>query len=102
MTVVKTEVPESTTDYVNSAWEVQDFPFKGDAINAYNDGPLEDSNQLGPFYELESSSPALALKPGESAVHNQITVHFEGEEEGLNTICQQIFGVRLSHIKNAF
>ena len=102
LTVVKTEVPESTTDYVNSAWEVQDFPFKGDAINAYNDGPLEDSNQLGPFYELESSSPALALKPGESAVHNQITVHFEGEEEGLNTICQQIFGVRLSHIKNAF
>jgi hypothetical protein len=102
LTVVKTEVPEGITDYVNSAWELQDFPFKGDVINAYNDGPLEDGDQLGPFYELESSSPALALQPGESAVHNQMTVHFEGTEEDLNVICGLIFGISLEEVKNAF
>ncbi|WP_217447666.1 DUF6786 family protein [Maribellus comscasis] len=102
LTIVKTNIPEAAVDYVNSAWELQDFPFKGDAINAYNDGPLEDESQLGPFYELESSSPALALQSGERAAHTQLTVHFEGEEEDLNGICRQVFGITVSEIKNAF
>ncbi len=102
LTIVKSEVPEKTRDYVNSAWKLQDFPFKGDAINAYNDGPLEDGSQLGPFYELESSSPALDLDPGVSAGHNQITVHFEGDESELSQICEQVFGIPLSEVKNVF
>jgi hypothetical protein len=102
LTVVKCEVPEGVTDYVNSAWEMQEFPFKGDAINSYNDGPLEDGTQMGPFYELETSSPALALKPGETAVYKQSTIHFEGTEEELNAICQQVFGVSLEEVKAVF
>lgn len=102
LTVVKCEIPEGVTDYVNSAWELQEFPYKGDAINSYNDGPLEDGSQMGPFYELETSSSALALKAGETAVYRQTTVHFEGTEEELNAICQQIFNISVGEIKNVF
>ncbi len=102
LTVLKCEVPEGVTDYVNSAWELQEFPFKGDAINSYNDGPVEDGSQMGPFYELESSSPALALKPYEIAVYKQSTIHFEGTEEELNAICQQVFGVSLDEVNAVF
>ena len=102
LTVLKCEVPEGVTDYVNSAWEMQEFPFKGDAINSYNDGPLEDDTQMGPFYELETSSPALALKPEETAVYKQSTIHFEGTEEELNAICQQVFGISIEEVKAVF
>lgn len=102
LTVVKCEIPEGVTDYVNSAWELQEFPYKGDAINSYNDGPLEDGSQMGPFYELETSSPALALKAGETASYRQSTFHFEGTEEELNALCQQIFDVSLDEVKAVF
>ncbi len=102
LTVVKCEIPEGVTDYVNSAWELQEFPYKGDAINSYNDGPVADGTQMGPFYELETSSPALALKPGETAVYKQSTIHFEGTEEELNAICQQLFGVSIADVKAVF
>jgi hypothetical protein len=102
LTLVKSDVPEGATDYVNSAWEHQKFPYKGDAINAYNDGPLEDGGQLGPFYELETSSPALALEPDSTGQYIQSTYHFEGTEEQLNTICEQVFNVSLQKVKNVF
>lgn len=102
LTVVKCEIPEGVSDYVNSAWELQKFPFKGDAINSYNDGPLEDGSQMGPFYELETSSLALKLKTGETATYKQSTIHFEGTEEELNAICQQVFGVSLEEVKAIF
>ena len=58
-------IPEVHKDgnYVNSKWELQKQPYKGDGINSYNDGPLQDGTQMGPFYEVESSSPAKELKP---------------------------------------
>ncbi len=102
LTVVKCEVPEGVSDYVNSAWELQQFPYKGDAINSYNDGPLEDGSQMGPFYELETSSQALALKPDETAVYQQSTFHFQGTEEELNAICQQLFNVTLDEVQAVF
>jgi hypothetical protein len=102
LTIVKSEVYEGVTDYVNSAWEMQEFPYKGDAVNSYNDGPVADGTQMGPFYELETSSPALALKPGETAVYKQSTIHFEGTEEELNAICQQVFDISLDEVKAVF
>ncbi len=102
LTIVKCEVPDGVTEYVNSAWEMQDFPYKGDAINSYNDGPLEDGGQLGPFYELETSSPALALKSGETATYKQSTIHFQGTENELNAICEQVFNISLKEIKGVF
>jgi hypothetical protein len=73
----------------------------GDAINAYNDGPLENGDQLGPFYELESSSPALALQKDSTGTYIQSTYHFEGAEEQLDSIVKQVFNVSLEQVKNA-
>ena len=81
---------------------LQENPYRGDAINAYNDGPLEDGSQLWPFYELESSSPALALEPGSTGRHVQSTYHFEGTEEELDVICRQVFDVSLDQVKSVF
>lgn len=101
LTVLTCSLDTTTTDYVNSAWEEQqENPFSGDAINAYNDGPLEDGGQLGPFYELESSSSVAALSPGEVKTHIQRTFHFEGDEEKLGQITNQLFGVSIQKIKS--
>jgi len=103
LTIVKYNQPKGVTDYVNSMWEIQDKPYSGDVVNAYNDGaPEPDAKPLGPFYELETSSPALALKVGESGKHIQTTFHIEGNEETLNPIIEKLFGVSISDIKSAF
>ncbi|HBE41510.1 MAG TPA: hypothetical protein DDW27_09955, partial [Bacteroidales bacterium] len=47
LTILICKQPEGVTDYVNSAWELQDEPYSGDALNSYNDGPLEDGSQMG-------------------------------------------------------
>lgn len=88
--------------YVNSKWEQQKDPFAGDAANAYNDGPLAGGGQLGPFYELESSSPALALKPGEKWTHHHTTLHLEGSEKDLDAIMKKVLGVSIATIDQAF
>ncbi|MBS1563821.1 MAG: hypothetical protein JST39_05500, partial [Bacteroidetes bacterium] len=56
LTVVMPQV-EKDAGYVNSKWGIQQQPYKGDVINSYNDGPLAGGGQLGPFFEIESSSP---------------------------------------------
>ncbi len=102
LTVVRFSFRDDAKDYVNSMWEIQDEPFKGDVLNSYNDGPLSDGSQMGPFYELESSSPAANLQPGESLRHIHQTFHFQGDERTLNEITLRIFGVELEKIKSAF
>ncbi|QDV62316.1 DUF6786 family protein [Crateriforma conspicua] len=82
-------------DYVNSQWKLQDKPYGGDVVNSYNDGPVDDGTQLGPFYELESSSPAKPLAPGESVRHVHKTFHIEGDYQDLNRIAKAVLGVDL-------
>ncbi len=101
LTILICSLDSTSTDFVNSSWnEFQEEPFKGDAINAYNDGPLADGGQLGPFYELESSSSAAALKAGEVKMHFQQTYHFEGEEKDLNLIAEKLLGVSITQVKS--
>jgi hypothetical protein len=88
--------------YLNQEWGTKKPPFSGDAVNAYNDGPLADGKQLGPFYELESVSPAAFLKPGESQVHHHSVLHFTGPEASLDKISQKTLGVTLEQIKKIF
>lgn len=103
LTIVHFSAPGDTTDYVNSMWRIQDDPFAGDAANSYNDGPAAPGvKPLGPFYELESSSPAAVLKPGETLEHIHATMHFQGDERLLNEICRQVLGVDLGEVKGAF
>ncbi|UOY04916.1 hypothetical protein L0P88_13245 [Muricauda sp. SCSIO 64092] len=94
LTLVKYNKPDGISDYVNSTWEIQEEPYKGDVVNSYNDGaPEPGAKPLGPFYELETSSPALALAPGETAEHIQMTFHLEGTPEILGGVIKQVFGV---------
>lgn len=88
--------------YLNQEWTPDKDPLEGDAVNAYNDGPLEDGSQMGPFYEIESVSPAAFLKPGEELTHQHNVFHFTGEEDKLNEISKKVLGVGLDEMKNAF
>ena len=97
LTIVKFTLPRNNIDYVNSLWQIQDEPYKGDALNAYTDGPVN-GKQMGKFYELEGSSPAMELLPGSSQTHVQKTTHLKGSEADLNAISLQLFGVPLKKI----
>ena len=85
--------------YVNSKWEIQKEPYRGDVINSYNDGPLTDGTQMGPFYEIESSSPALQLNKGQIGGYKQATFHFQGSYASLKQLAQQLLGVNLDELK---
>lgn len=88
--------------YVDSQWKEDVDPFGGDVINSYNDGPPEPgAKPLGPFYELETSSPALLLKPGESHTHTQTTLHLTGPREALDPIARRRLGASLDTIEKA-
>ncbi len=103
LTIVQYNKPETAVDYVNSMWELQSEPYKGDVVNSYNDGPSEPgAKPLGPFYELETSSPAAALKPGEAIFHVHRTYHLQGPEADLDTIAKATLGVTIADIKAAF
>lgn len=103
LTIVQYNKPEQPAPYVNSLWEIQKDPYNGDVVNAYNDGPATPGGKpLGPFYELETSSPALELKPKGAALHTQFTYHFEGNEAELSKIAQKLLGVTIEEIKGVF
>lgn len=103
LTIVRCEpvVPEGR--YVNSMWEKQENPYAGDVTNAYNDGsPAPGEPPLGPFYELETSSPGAELAPGETLTHKQVTVHFAGQPDPLDPIAEAKLGAGIAEIRDAF
>ena len=103
LTVVTYNLQEAPHGFVNSMWEHQDRPYAGDVINSYNDGPPEPgADPLGPFYELETSSPAAALAPHETMRHVQRTWHVQGTEDALDPLARAWLGVDLQTIKSAF
>ena len=102
LNILKYTVPEGPADYVNGQWGPQDDPFCGDVINSYNDGPTETGELLGPFYEIETSSPGAALAPGASLTHTQITFHLEGAPSALAPIFKTVFGAKLEEIGKVF
>lgn len=102
LTIVQFNLPKTAPDgYTNNLWEYQDEPFAGDVVNAYNDGPNDSGESMGGFFELETISPALALKPGESFTHNPRVTHLTGNRESLNDIAIAILGANLSQIESA-
>jgi len=98
LTIAHFSLPEGEQDYVNSLWKIQEEPYAGDAVNAYNDGPI-DGKQMGRFYELESSSPAAALEPGATIRHWHRTVHVKGERPALDAIARRLLGAGLEDIR---
>lgn len=99
LTVVRYTLPENEKAYVNSLLKYQEDPYKGDVLNFYNDGvPLEGGEQYGPFYEIETSSPALGLAPDSTYTHVHETYHFQGNPKMLNGLSMRLLGVDLSDI----
>jgi len=102
LTIVTYDQPAGATRYVKSTWEIQKDPFGGDVVNSYNDGPAAPGKKpLGPFYELETSSPAAELKPGEKITHTSRTFHLTGPKAELDKVARQVLGVSLDEIANA-
>jgi hypothetical protein len=84
-------------DYVNSAWELQQEPYRGDVINSYNDGPPPGGGKpLGAFFELETSSPAAELAPGEKLAHVQKTFHIKGSAAAIDAIARSVLGAGIA------
>lgn len=100
LTLVACERPGEAPDgYVNSAWAQQSEPYAGDVVNAYNDGPLAPGQpSLGGFYEIETSSPAAALAPGQSMRHVHTTLHVVGDAATLEPLAKGVLGVGLKDV----
>jgi len=103
LTIVRYTLPDEAPDgYVNSLWTDDAEPYAGDVVNSYNDGPPEPgADPMGPFYELESSSPAARLAPGESLEHAHRTVHLVGPRAALDAVARAELGVDLDAIERA-
>ena len=103
LTLVQYTMPDHDALYVNSMWELQEDPYAGDVVNSYNDGPPAPGvSPLGPFYELETSSPAMVLAPGEAHTHVHRTIHLQGDEAALDRIAVAVLGKSLEAIRSAF
>jgi hypothetical protein len=98
LTIAQFDIPAGDQPYVNSKWENQKDPFSGDLVNSYNDG-MNDGKQLGNFYEIESSSPAAALAPGQSLLHAHRTFHLKGTVDQLNVVSKKILGISVDQIQ---
>lgn len=102
LTLLWCSIPEDPEPYVNSKWGEQEDPYHGDVINSYNDGPMEDGSILGPFYEIETSSPGAELQPSETMKHTQRIMHFQGDPQELAKIVHQLFNLDLDDIIKKF
>jgi hypothetical protein len=102
LTLLRYSQADQASVYVNSKWGAQKDPFLGDVLNAYNDGPVEDGSIMGPFYEIESSSPAAMIPANDKISHIQQIFHITGEENKLSFITEKLFGMTISEIKEAF
>ena len=103
LTLVQFTLPQEAQEYVNSLWKISDQPYGGDVANSYNDGPASPgAKPMGPFYEMESSSPAAHLAPGASCSHLHRTLHLSGDQAALNQISLALLGISLDEFKTAF
>lgn len=105
LTVVRTVPPADAAKlpYVRSQWQDHKDAYAGDLINVYNDGPaVPGEPPLGPFYELETSSPSRPLAPGKKLLHTQETMHFHGTPANLDSLVRRLLGVSISEINNVF
>jgi hypothetical protein len=103
LTIVQFNLPERIENgYCNNLWQIQAEPFRGDVVNVYNDGPNETGGCLGPFYELETLSPALCLLAGKSYNHMHRTLHIVGERDDVGMIAERLFDVTLEFVESVF
>ena len=104
LTLVNFSMPADPTQelYMNNQWGGPSAePYKGDVANSYNDGPPAPGKKgLGPFYEVESLSPARPLKSGESLSHQHRTIHIQADAATLADLAKEVLGVELEKVKS--
>jgi len=97
-------------NYLKDGMEFELLMYEDEPVTELGDGhrydavdgpPAPGAKPLGPFYELESSSPAIELKPGKSLEHLHRTIHLTGAESELDSVARVVFGVSLPNIKSA-
>jgi hypothetical protein len=99
LTLTHYDLPAGARDYVNSMWHLQNDPYDGDVVNSYNDGPVKPTRPSLGFFEIETSSPAAALAPGESLVHAHATLHLSADVGVLDAIALRALGVSLPTVR---
>lgn len=102
LTLVSFSMPKDPTkaDYMNNMWGKQDDSYVGDVANSYNDGPLGPGKKgLGPFYEIESLSPAETLLMGKSLTHYHRTLHVQADMATLGKLAEEVLGVDLKAVQ---
>ena len=62
----------------------------------------ETGEVMGPFYEIETSSPAAFLRPGETLCHTQEVFHLQGDEALLEELLRGLIPGGLRAVKEAF
>jgi hypothetical protein len=105
LTLVQFTMPDDPAKsvYLNNMCELpQAEPFRGDVANVYNDGPQAHGEAYGAYYEIETLSPALVLKTGESLTHRHRTIHVQADAETLRDLAQQTLGVDLETVRTNF
>lgn len=102
LTLVRAEV-DAGAEYLEARWSADRGPFGGEALHLYNDGPpAPGTAPFGPFFELESSSPAAVLGPGERRAHRSVTTLLTGPRAALDATAQSHLGVSLHELEAAF
>lgn len=102
LTLVHFTMPKdpAKVDYMNNMWGPQEDSYSGDVANAYNDGPPAPGQKgLGAFYEIESLSPAVEMKTGQSLGHSHRTVHVQADPETLAELAKEVLGVDLEAVR---
>ncbi len=89
LTVVKFGPLERDRPYMSEHWgETLPAPYYGDVVNSYNHGGPE------PFFELETSSRALALPAGGAHTHESLTIQVRVESDAmLDALLRSALGV---------
>jgi hypothetical protein len=89
LTVVKFGPVERDRPYMSEHWgETLPDPFYGDVVNSYNHGGPE------PFFELETSSRALALPAGGAHTHASLTIQvYVASDAILDALLRSALGV---------
>ena len=103
LTVASFDMPADPTRhlYMSNAWDTDVAePYAGDVVNAYNDGPPAPGKPgFGPFYEIESLSPAKELATGEPLTHRHRILHVRSSADNLSKLARLILGVDLDVVK---
>jgi hypothetical protein len=104
LTLVSFSMPADPTKepYMSNQWGGPlAEPYRGDVMNSYNDGPPAPGKKgMGPFYEIESLSPARELKTGQSLSHKHATIHIQADMPVLAALAKGVLGVDLEKVKS--